>query len=246
MIPLFKSDFSIGKSILRLDKKSFEEDSDSSIFKIVKKSNSKNLVLVEDTMIGFLEAYNNCIAFDLNLIFGLNVLCNSSLNPQEKDKYIIFSKNSSGCKLLNKIYSFVHSERNGSITLEDLKGFWSNDLLLYVPFYDSFIYNNFMYFSESIPDLSFFSPSFFIQDNNLPFDSFVRDSVLNYCSKNNFKYLESKSIYYNKRDDFSSFQVYKCLCSRNFSFNASLETPNLDHCSSPEFCYESYLENESS
>ena len=162
MIPLFKSDFSIGKSILRLDNRSFEEGSDSSIFKILSDSKCNDLVLVEDTMIGFLEAYNNCKSLGINLIFGLNILCNSSINPQEKDKYIIFSRNPSGCKSLNKIYSFIHSERNGSIDLESLKDFWSEDLLLYVPFYDSFLYNNFMFFSESAPDLSFFDPTFFL------------------------------------------------------------------------------------
>ena len=56
MIPIFKSDFSIGKSILRLDKKSFEEGLDTSIFKILSENKSKDLILVEDTMIGFLEA----------------------------------------------------------------------------------------------------------------------------------------------------------------------------------------------
>lgn len=246
MIPLFKSDFSIGKSILRLDKRSFEEGSDSNIFKILSDNKEKNLILVEDTMIGFLEAYNNSLELGFNLIFGVNILCNSSINPQEKDKYIIFARNEHGCKILNKIYSFIHSDRNGSIDLPDLKKFWTEDLILYVPFYDSFIYNNFMYFSESAPDLSFFNPCFFIQDNGLPFDSILKEMVENYINFNNYKSILSKSIYYNKKNDFSAYQVYKCLCSRNFSQNSSLEKPNLDHCSSDEFSYQSYLQYEGS
>ena len=245
MIPIFKSDFSIGKSILRLDKKSFEEGLDTSIFKILSENKSKDLILVEDTMIGFLEAYNNCMEFGVKLVFGLNILCNSS-EEKIKDKYIIFSKNQNGCKSLNKIYSYIHSEQDGSIDLKNLKKFWNDDLLLYVPFYDSFLYNNFMNYSSSMPDLSFFNPCFFIQDNCLPFDSFLKDSVENYCAKNDNNIIMCKSIYYNKRNDFSAFQVYKCLCSRNFSNNSTLESPNLDHCSSAEFSYESYLDYESS
>jgi DNA polymerase III alpha subunit len=245
MIPIFKSDFSIGKSILRLDEKSFEEDLDSSIFKILASNGAKDLILVEDTMIGFLEAYSNCSKLGINLIFGLNILCNSS-EEKIKDKYIIFSKNENGCKSLNKIYSYIHSEHNGSIDLKNLKKFWNDDLLMYIPFYDSFLYNNFMNYSGSMPTLSHFNPCFFIQDNALPFDHFLKESINKYCSKYNYTTKLCKSIYYNKRDDFSAYQVYKCLCSRNFSNKSTLESPNLDHCSSTEFCYESYLNHESS
>jgi DNA polymerase III alpha subunit len=245
MIPIFKSDFSIGKSILRLDEKSFNENSESSIFKILKDSNLTNLVLVEDTMTGFLEAHHNCLKFDINLIFGLNIFCDSLADKKNKDKYIIFSKNKDGCIALNKIYSFIHSEEGGFISLDQLKEFWSNDVSLYIPFYDSFLYNNFMYFTESIPDLEYFNPTFFIENNNLPFDSFIKSSVESYCKKYNYTSLLAKSIFYNKKTDFSAFQVYKCLCSRNFSNNSSIESPNLDHCSSSEFSFESYLQHES-
>ena len=35
-----------------------------------------------------------------------------------------------------------------------------------LPFYDSFIFNNIMSFSSCIPDFSFCSPTFFVEDNN--------------------------------------------------------------------------------
>ena len=246
MLPLFKSNFSIGKSILRLDEKSFEEDSPSSIFKILKDNDIQNLVLVEDTMIGFLESYHNCRNFGVNLIFGLNLFYKSSTDQESKDKITIFSKNEKGCKSLNKIYSFAQTEGDGSIDFLNLKKIWTDDLLMYIPFYDSFLYNNFMYFSESYCDLSFFNPCFFIQNNNLPFDGLLKERVIKFCKKNKFKTMLSKSIYYNKKSDLSAYQVYKCLCSRSFSNKASLEKPNLDHCSSADFSFESFLEHESS
>jgi len=246
MLPLFKSDFSIGKSILRLDKKSFEEGSDSSIFKILKDNDLKNLVLLEDTMIGFLEAYHNCKDLDVKLIFGLNISYKPNLQDDLGSKISIFSKNPQGCKLLNKIYSFSETEGEGFIDFLNLKKYWTKDLLLYVPFYDSFLFNNFMYFSNNLCDLTFFKPIFFIEDNNLPFDNLLKKLVINYCSKNNFDTILSKSIYYNKRSDFSAYQVYKCLCSRSFSNKSTIENPNLDHCSSSDFSFESFLEYESS
>ena len=51
MIPLFKTHFSIGKSILTL-----EENSKRSAISLAIESSSKEFVLVEDSLIGFLEA----------------------------------------------------------------------------------------------------------------------------------------------------------------------------------------------
>ena len=92
-------------------------------------------------------------------------------------------------------------------------------------------------------DDSFFDPTYFIEDNNLPFDYILGGLINNYCSENGFKTQKVKSIYYEKREDFEAYQTYKCICSRGFSTKAkSLDSPNLDHCASPEFCFESYLE----
>lgn len=247
MLPLFKSDFSIGKSILRLNKKSIEDNPESSIFKILLENNINKLVLVEDSMIGFMEAYKNCLDLKIDLLFGIKISVSENLNKDSSHKVIIFSRNKSGCKLLNKIYSFSQVEGEGFINYKNLKKYWSDDLILAVPFYDSFIFNNIMFFSECIPDFSFCNPLFFLESNSLPFDSIVKNKVFDFCQANDFEVLKSKSIYYNKKEDFSAFQTYKCLCNRSaYSKSITLESPNLDHCSSNEFSFESYLENESS
>ena len=77
-------------------------------------------------------------------------------------------------------------------------------------------------------------------------DTILADVVRNYAA-DKFPIVNTKSIYYENRDDFEAYQTYKCICGRGFSTKAkTLDMPNLDHCGSPEFCYESYLENESS
>ena len=69
--PIFKSHYSIGKSILTLDfkKEGVDEGSDS-IFQIIQEDKIKDLVLVEDSMTGFMQAQKGCENFGLNLIFG--------------------------------------------------------------------------------------------------------------------------------------------------------------------------------
>ena len=69
MVPVFKSTFSIGRSILTLDDAEKDGGPDS-IFSICEEHKIKNLVLVEDSMTGFVTAHNRCKEREINLIFG--------------------------------------------------------------------------------------------------------------------------------------------------------------------------------
>lgn len=251
IIPLFKSHFSIGKSILTLSESSSDEGSDS-LFDIYKNSKLDNLldnkvVLVEDSFMGFLQANKSCKNLGLDLVFGLRIDLFEE-QPEENSKHnshkvIVFAKNSTGCKSLYKIYSESKSKDNYSA--EDLLLSWDKENLdLFVPFYDSFLFKNVFMFNSFTCDLSEFNPRFILEDNELPYDFLLTSSVKDYCDKNSFETLDAKSIYYNKRVDFDAFICYKLICSRN-SFSArksSLDKPNLDHMGSREFCLESYLE----
>ena len=129
--------------------------------------------------------------------------------------------------------------------MEVLKDLWHEDtLLLAIPFYDSFIFKNLTTFNTCVPDFSFTSPTFFIEDNSLPFDSLVNKGVLNYCKANKYKTEKTHSIYYKNKSDFKAYLTYKLICSRNtFPGRAvSIEKPNMDHMGSDEFCWESHLE----
>ena len=250
MIPLFKSHFSIGKSILTLEdpEKTTPGGSDS-IFSLLQEKNLDRLVLVEDCPTGFLQAKKMCEKLNIQLIFGLRFDVCQNLNevPEKKTtrdghKLIIFAKNDTGCKLLNKIYTTAFTQGSGRMDFPHLKGFWDNDALqLAVPFYDSFIFENLMSYNACIPEFGFTTPTFFIEENNLPFDSLIKTHVLEYCEQNNYPTQAVKSIYYNKREDFEAFQTYKCICSRSYTGrNATLSKPQLDHCGSNEFSLESW------
>lgn len=253
MLPLFKSDFSIGKSILTLDlPEQSEEGGADSVFKIALSNKFNKIILVEDSLTGFLQAHKNSQSLGLQLVFGLRISICSDLNSNPKDterkdesKIIIFAKDDDGCKALNKIYSLSFTQGQGRIDYKNLKKLWGDSLLLAIPFYDSFIFQNTMGFNNCTPDFSFSDPIFFIENNRLPFDNLVRDKVLNYCDKNDFKSERCKSIYYNKRKDLAAYQTYKCICNRRFSSgDIGLVNPRLEHCGSSEFSFESWKEEQ--
>ena len=134
MIPLFKSTFSIGKSILTLDDPiDQKDDGPDSIFSIALENNLQQVVLVEDSMVGFLEAFKKCASNNLQLVFGYRfTCCNCFENNDSCHKLIAFAKNDEGCKDLNKFYSAINTRFNGRIDAENLQNLWTDNLLLVI------------------------------------------------------------------------------------------------------------------
>lgn len=250
MIPLFKSHYSIGKSILTLNEPSSPDGSSDSVFDIVSDNNLSEVVMVEDSFMGFLQANKVSKSLGVNFRFGLriNIIDEEFDNEDKKTpkhKVVVFAKNSEGCKCLFKIYSKSKSRDLDAITLSELKSLWNSDHLdLAIPFYDSFLFSNLFLFNSFVVDLSYFNPCFFKESNGLPFDLMLEDAVSNYAKNNSFDTYATKSIFYKDRCDFEAFLTYKLICSKSSfaSRKSSLEKPNLDHMGSQEFCYESYLE----
>lgn len=248
MIPLFKSHYSLGKSILTLKPpRGNDPEGADSIFDILKENDLSRLVLVEDTMVGFLEAYNNCKQLGIKLVFGLRLeVCNEATAYEKGDclhKIITFARTPKGIHLLTKLYSIAFTKYNGKIDLDCLRDiFTPEDLRIYIPFYDSFLHSNLTsYRKPCVANFSSLDPIFFIENNLLPFDNIIKDAVIHYCEEHKLKTLNAKSIFYKQRKDFEAYQTYKCICNRSYSGRqASLTKPNLDHCASPEFCFESY------
>ena len=246
MIPLFKSHYSIGKSILTLKTNKENAGSADSIINMAKDSNLKHLVLVEDSLTGFLEAKKNCGEEGIKLIFGLRVsICNKieDKEDQSNHKIVIFPKNSKGCILLNQISTELQLKGEGRLDMNMVENLWSeNDLKMCVPFYDSFIYNNAFSFSNCVPSFESIKPDFFIESNCLPVDGILKEKVDRYCKDHNLKTVDVKSVFYKDRKDFDAYVTYKCICNRK-KFMSSLDKPGLDHLGSREFSYESWKEN---
>ena len=251
VLPLFKSHYSIGRSILTLfPRGSSDGVGPDSIIDICADSGLKELYLVDDSMTGFMEAYHNASEVNIDLRFGLRVNICEDISKKDKDyarsesKCILFCKNKSGYERLLKISSVASTDGfyyMPRIDYESLHKYWSDyDLMFTVPFYDSFIHKNKFNMGNIIPDFSQIKPKFLLEDNDLPFDSALRKHVLGYC-EDKYETQEVKSIYYKDKKDFPAYMTFRCISdSAPGRAKRTLSKPNFDHMCSNEFCFESW------
>ena len=72
VLPVFKSQYSLGRSILTLENPNdVQESGPDSIVKISQENDLKQTVIVDDSMTGFLQAYRNFQDIASDLVFGL-------------------------------------------------------------------------------------------------------------------------------------------------------------------------------
>lgn len=244
MIPLFKSHYSLGRSILTLEDKSEVDDYPDSIIQIAKENDLKELFLVEDNMSSFLEAYTNTRNNNIKLNYGLRITITESIEDKSEEsrsknsKVIIFFKNNEGYSSLTKLYSKASKEGfyyEPRLDYKTLAENWSNDLLLCIPFYDSFIYNNTLRNFICVPNFSFTKPIVFIENNDLPFDVIIKNKMLNFIKENNLEVFMVKSIYYKNKKDFKSYLTFRCINNRT-----TLNKPEIEHMSSDSFSFEEW------
>ena len=217
-------------------------DGPDSIISIALENGLKEIYLIEDSLTGFLTAFKNCKKHNIQLKFGLRLqVCNSYESVDSSThRIILFALNDKGFKDINKIYTFANAEKDGVIANADLSSRLTDDILLAVPFYDSYIWKNKYTFSNCMPDfLDNKDVIYFIENNQLPFDKITSDFIK---SKFSDKAVESKTIYYKTRDDFHAWVTYKIACNRNMGKNQSLSAPEIGGCGSKEFCFQSWKE----
>jgi DNA polymerase-3 subunit alpha len=245
-IPLFKSHYSIGKSILTLEDKNDEENEPDSIIQIAKDNKLKKVFLVEDCFSGFLQAYKHLKVINIDLIFGIKfVFCDNHLNKNEEElkkhhKIIVFANGDEGYKTLIKLWTKANTEGfyyTPRLDMNILKENFSDNIKLALPFYDNFIFNNALKGYQCLPFIENFKPSVFIEDNSLIFDPLVKKKMTDYAKLNNLDLFKTKSIYYKSKKDFKSFLTFRCINNRT-----TLNKPEMEHMSSNEFCFESWME----
>lgn len=247
IIPIFKSQYSLGKSILTLEKASESPPAGpDSMIDICLENDIQDMFLVDDNMSGFLQAYTNAKEANIKLIFGLRMLVGTDKEDKSESslkkfcRFIIFAKNRKGYKKLIKIYSdaavngFYYTPRTD---YKFLKSIWDDKSLhLCVPFYDSFIFKNILENYTCVPEIGFTKPTFFTEDNGLPFDKILENKITEYVEGKK-DLIKIKNIYYKNKKDFIAYLTFRCINNRS-----SLERPNLDHMSSNQFCLESWKE----
>jgi DNA polymerase-3 subunit alpha len=247
VVPLFKSHYSLGRSILTLEDSSPEPDEADSIFDICKENNMEEMVLIDHNMSGFLQAYQNSKDLNIKLIFGVRLTICNDMEQKDADslktnnKIVILLKNEEGYKRLIKIFS--KASRDGfyyqpRIDHKNLKKLWSNkDLAMVIPFYDSYLFNNTLHSNICVPEFDFAKLTYFMEDNNLPFDHIVKEKVISQAEAEGAKIQKTQSIFYKNKKDFKAYLTFRCINNRS-----TLEKPEIEHMTSDEFCVESWKE----
>ncbi len=252
VLPLFTSAYSF-RSILTLDKppstdkeKEEYEGSSDTIIKICKDEGIKDLYLVEDNMVGLLEAKKNAgkditLRFGLRLTFCADIKQKTDESEKSQCKYVIFACDPQGYGLLTQIFTKANVDgfyKQARMDFNVLKEFWNEEhLTLVVPFYDSFIHRNACHTSICIPDFSYTNPVFFIENNGLFFDDLILSFIDKFDKENKYDRERVQSIYYKDRKDFLAWQTYKCMDN-----DSTLRVPNLQNCMSDAFCVENWKE----
>jgi DNA polymerase III alpha subunit len=242
VVPIFRSNYSL-TSILTLDKSTPKEERKTnradSVFDICNDNNIKDVFIADNNLSGLVEAYENSKAAGLNLRYGFRVnVCNNIEDKTEQSvktegKLIVFAKKDN-FKDLVKLHNIATTvgiyDGRPRLDYATLKKNWTKNLLMVIPFYDSFIFNNLLYGHECIPDIDFAKPYICIENNGLPFDDLVKNQII---SSIKYDQIESKTIYYNKRADFNAYMTYRCILNRT-----TFQKPELSHFGSTEFCME--------
>lgn len=242
MIHLFKSHYSLN-SILTLEKpnkelKEIEANRPVSICDIAKFHKLEKVILVEDSIAGFIEAYKN---MPCAFLFGWRVTCCADLKVKDDESYktnhkiVIFINNTQGYNDFLKIHNraatdgFYYEPR---IDFQALKELWTDNLTLAIPFYDSFLHINNFTFNFCLVDFGELKPVFFIEQHGLPFDVKLKEVVEKYTQREKYPVEETRSIYYYRREDFLAYMTLKCLKNRS-----TWSKPDLNFMSSDDFCF---------
>lgn len=244
--PIFTSHYSLGRSTLTLEKpEEIKDNKPISIFSIAKEFKLKDIYLVENTFSGFIEAFKNAKANDINLRFGLKLVICADLNDKSEEsfrtesKVIIWMKNSAAYTDLIRIYSKASCDGFYYIASLDwvtLKEMWTDNLLLSIPSYSSFLHNNLLKNGNCIPDFGKIKPNIMVSNMGLPFDYLIQDIHKQYAQNNNLELMETHPVYFYSDKQFDSYLTFKCIHKRSV-----LSKPNIDHFCSREFNFISYL-----
>ena len=244
MIPIFKTSYSFGKSILTVKSPKYvEENGPDSIISIAKENGLDHVFIVDDTMGSYEEAKRSCKENELKLTFGLRFDCGDE-DPKSQSKFVLLAKSNDSEEKLIQISSkiFTSDYKKPRISFDELKTFLleNKDLfVLCVPYYDVFIHNNRLKNQQLYYDFSGLNPVFFLEDNDLLFDDILRKRVVDYCETSGYQTIETKSIYYKNRSDFTAFLTNKCIQNRS-----TIEKPEFPDMTSDSFCWEDFLEKD--
>ena len=235
MIYLFYSANSFN-SILSLSEKTIGGGSNS-IVEIADEMVLDKVFLVEKNPSSFPLAFKNLgkkLVYGIEFIVCQNIEDKTVSSVETEHKIIVFAKSgSSYSNSLMKLYSIAATDGDydGQPRLDFnlINKNWSDDLIMIIPFYDSFLYNNFLLGYNCNISLNQ-NPIFCLESHDLPYDVIIKKKVKEFADQNNCETLNTHKVLYKRKVDIVSFQTYKCIQNKT-----TIEKPNLEGFASKSF-----------
>jgi DNA polymerase III alpha subunit len=233
---------------------------------------AKDVFFVSNRFISFVRAKELCEKNKVGFSFGLEIWVTNrelaivsdakkekkesfgnELSRKNESKIIVRALNSEGYKDLIVLYRSYMMDRtdyyyHNRTTWDKLKTYWTKNLQLCIPFFDSFVAKNLLSYGAAIsPDLSFASADgqsiwFFkeVGSGHVHESLIARalDSYLASLAGNPAVVLiPTKSIYYKDKEYFDGYMAYRALQQKT-----TFSRPELPYFCSNKFSFESWKE----
>jgi len=256
ILPIFSSHYSMGDSILTLEECGKTAPGNPvSICDLAKSVGLKQVVLVDERIDSFIEAYKSIQKSGLaQLVYGLKLTVCIDMANKEQDsmrtesKVVIFIKNTQGYSDLIRIWNrawcegFFNPARDygyGRIDWKTLKEFWTDNLALALPFFSSFIAKNTLTFANIVPILPVDNNqvTYFKEvDCDLPFVNLINDSLTAFCGEELKANIQPvKSIYYASPEHYDIYVTYRAIHNKS-----QYMKPEVEHLYSNRFSFEAW------
>jgi DNA polymerase III alpha subunit len=259
-IPIFSSCYSIGRSILSLDKPAKDGwPKVISIFDIAKNHKLNEVKIVDDTMGGFYQAYKQSKDLKIKLIWGVFINVVNSLkefDKQTSSQVIVWLKNGAGYAELNKILYYMNTDgyrkdlnaKGEELTYgypyidwETLNSMWTSNLECSIPFYSGFLSHNLFSFDHfSAPVFEKIQPTLMLSQQGLPFDEIIKENVVKYGETSGYPISKVRHVYYYEPKFAKSLLTMRAILNRG-----TMEKPETRHFCSDRFSYLDYNVEES-
>jgi DNA polymerase III alpha subunit len=248
VLACFTSHYSYLTSILTLEEAGKTKPGNPvSICDIAKRDSLKQVVLVDEKIDGFIEAYKNLTKAGAQLIYGIKLCVCADESAKDdaslktESNVIIFIRGTQGYSDLIRIYNRAWTDGfyyRGRTSWPTLRAFWTENLALALPTYSSFVARNLLSFSTIVPDMPVTPTLFREVDSRLPFEQIVNQAIDAYAAASGAPVQLTKSIYYeDSARDFDAYVTFRAIGNRS-----EFARPNVDHLCSDRFSYSAYRE----
>ncbi len=260
LAPIFRSTYSFeGASLLTLDEPGKAKPGAAlSVFDLAKEANLQEVIICDRHIDGYIQAYKvaSKLTPEVKLVYGISFtvvpdIADKSIDTRRSEsKVIVLIKDHvNGYKSLVHIWNRAWGKEGhityclagkdysyGRVDWNLLKAFWTEHLVLALPFYGSFIDCNTRTFAQLTPDLPTRPWVFREQDSGLPFEPLVGAAVDRYVGNDRSMVVPTKTICYRSAVDMKSFVTMRAIAGGN-----TFDEPNVAHLASDSFSLESYL-----